>query len=290
MKIKIGSRGSKLALWQANYVMNILKEKFPAFEYEVVIIQTKGDKNQHVALSKMNDKGLFVKEIEEKLLSHEIHLAVHSMKDMPSDIPNGLVLMHCLKREDPKDVLILRENESSLKEKAVIGTGSIRRMAQMKKIRGDVIFKDIRGNVDTRLRKLDEGEYDALIMASAGLKRLSLDNRISHSFDYDEMVPACAQGALAVELRKDDAELIKMIEACKDDESNICVSAERKFLDELGGSCHIPIGACCHLENEEYHFDAIYGKDMDSIKEYHISGKEPDYLVEKALLFFRNEG
>lgn len=289
MKIKIGTRGSKLALWQAHFVMNNLKEKFPLYEYEIVVIQTKGDKIQHVALSKMNDKGLFVKEIEEKLLNEEIHIAVHSMKDMPSEVPDGLALMHCFKREDPRDALILRKNETTLKKNAIIGTGSIRRMSQMRKLREDVIFKDIRGNVDTRLRKLDEGEYDALIMASAGLKRLSLDHRISRIFDYEEIIPACAQGALAVEFRRDNFEVRKMLEACKDDESEACVSAERVFLKELGGSCHIPIGACCHLENDEVHFDAIYGQELNSIKEYHGSGKDIDDLVEKALLFFRNE-
>ncbi len=265
MHIKIGSRGSKLALWQSNYVGKQLQAKFPQVTYEIVVIKTKGDKIQDVSLRKIGDKGLFVKEIENQLLEGKIDMAVHSMKDMPSELPDSLMFSKIMKREDPRDVLVLKEASclAELRQGAIIGTGSLRRAAQVKLLRPDVVIKDIRGNVDTRLQKLRDEAYDGIIMAAAGLKRVGLDSVITQYFTYDEMVPACAQGALAIELRENQVELMEMMNALEDAESHACVQAERFFLGSMGGSCHIPIGGYCEKVADGYVFRGVFGSGLD---------------------------
>ena len=263
MHIRIGSRGSKLALWQSEYVANRIMESFKDVTCEIVIIKTKGDKIQNVSLQKIGDKGLFVKEIEEQLINETIDIAVHSMKDMPSILPEGLMFSKALKREDSRDVLILKEAKSlqDLKEGAIIGTGSMRRAAQIKKLRNDVVIKDIRGNVDTRLRKLQEEDYDGIVMAAAGLKRMGLEDKITQYLSFEEMVPACAQGCLAIELKEENEELLAMLNTLCDEESHACVEAERFYLASMEGNCHIPVGGHCIKENDVYAFYAVYGKD-----------------------------
>jgi porphobilinogen deaminase len=205
MKIRIGTRKSQLALWQANYIADKLRE-IHGVEVELVKITTQGDKILDVPLAKIGGKGLFVKEIEDALLRNEIDIAVHSLKDVPTVLPEGLELIAITEREDPRDAFlsIRYENIHQLPENAVIGTSSLRRKSQIMKIRKDLQIKDLRGNVDTRIRKLEEGQYDAIILAYAGLKRLGLDSKIKYIFSPDEMIPAVCQGFLAIEGRSDD--------------------------------------------------------------------------------------
>lgn len=232
---------------QTELVCEALKQRFPEHTYEILVISTRGDRIQDVALREMGQKGIFVKEIEEKLLKKEIHLGVHSMKDMPSENTGGLIFTKTWKREDPRDVLILREAGSlgELREGAVIGTGSMRRECQLKKIRPDIRIAGIRGNVDTRLRKMEEQKLDGILLAAAGLKRLGMEGVITQYLEPEEMVPACAQGALALEIREDNRMLQKMLDSFGDVESMICVEAERSFLQAVGGGCHVPAGAYC---------------------------------------------
>ena len=291
MHIKIGSRGSKLALWQSEYVAKRITDTFKDVTCEIVIIKTKGDKIQNVSLQKIGDKGLFVKEIEEQLLNGSIDMAVHSMKDMPSSLPETLMFSKALKREDARDVLILKEAKSlsELKENAIIGTGSMRRASQIKKLRPDLSIKDIRGNVDTRLRKLMEEEYDGIVMAAAGLKRLGLEDKITQYLSYDEMVPACAQGCLAIELKEDREDLLSILNTLCDEESHTCVEAERWFLASMDGNCHIPVGGHCIKEENEYVFYAVYGENEDNIVSTITRDKDALKAAQKASASVKKE-
>lgn len=244
-KIRIGSRASQLALVQAEIIIKMLKENYPQYEYEIVKIKTIGDKILDKTLDKIGGKGLFVKEIQTALINNEIDLAVHSMKDMPAESPEELTLGAITKREDPRDVLIIKDNISleALPKGAVIGTSSLRRKAQLLSIRKDLQMKDIRGNVGTRLSKLDTDGLDAIILAAAGLKRLGYKDDHFYYLDIDVFTPAVGQGALGCEMRKDDEELYKMLQSINDKETYHCVMGERMVLRLLEGGCHIPIGA-----------------------------------------------
>ncbi|MBO3446090.1 hydroxymethylbilane synthase [Clostridium sp. CCUG 7971] len=262
MKIVVGTRGSKLALTQTNWVVNELKKKYPNVEFEVKIIKTKGDLIQNVSLDKIGDKGLFVKEIEQQLLNKEIDMAVHSMKDMPSNLPDGLKFASIPKREDPRDALILKEGYSNLEDLpkgATIGTGSKRRKYQLLKYRPDLNIVSIRGNIDTRIRKIEDENLDGVVLAASGLIRAGLHNNISQYLPVDIMIPAPAQGALALEIRDNDIEIEKIIDCLKDDVTKIQVEAERGFLDGVNGSCHIPMGAYCTVEGENIDLVGLYG-------------------------------
>lgn len=291
MHIKVGTRSSKLALWQSNHVISVLEKAYPMHTYEIVEIKTKGDKIQNVSLQKIGDKGLFVKEIEEQLLAGSIDMAVHSMKDMPSKLPEGLCFAKAWEREDVRDVLVLQAGcaVSDLKEKAIIGTGSLRRIAQIKQLRSEAVIKDIRGNVDTRLKKLDDGEYDAIIMAAAGLKRLGLEKRISYYFEPEEMIPASAQGTLAIEVREDQKELLTMLNAVSDEETHHCVQAERAFLASMDGNCHVPVGAYCVKQEAGYALHAIFGFDEEHTATYHGVGSDTMKLVQEAVMVMKKE-
>lgn len=278
MHIKIGTRGSKLALTQTTDVCEQLKKAYPEHTFEIVVISTKGDRVQNVALNQIGDKGLFVKEIEEQLLNGNIQLGVHSMKDMPSECEEGLDFTKVWKREDPRDVLILREKKSldELPVGAVIGTGSLRRGYQLKQLCPDLQIVDIRGNVDTRLRKMEEQKLDGIVLAAAGLLRLGLGNLITQYLETEQMVSACAQGALALEIKKDNEKMREMLDALSDKESQIEVEAERTFLAEMEGSCHVPIGASCNVENGTCKMQAIYGtEDGSKIVKATVSEKDP---------------
>jgi hydroxymethylbilane synthase len=237
--LTIGSRGSKLALWQAEHVQGMLRAK--GIETKIEIIKTVGDKVQDVPISTLGTKGVFTKEIEDALLAGTIDLAVHSLKDMMTTLPVGLVLAATPEREDPRDALA-GPKLSQLPLHAVIGTSSTRRAAQLKALRPDLEIREIRGNVDTRLRKLDEGQYQAVVLAAAGLRRLGLSDRISQTFDAADMTPAPGQGALAIETRAEgpgyDAGRL-----LNDPEVYTAVTAERAVLESLGGGCQVPIGA-----------------------------------------------
>lgn len=266
-KIKVGTRGSALALAQTEWVIARLKEKSPETQFEIEIIKTKGDKILDVALDKIGDKGLFVKEIERELLSGAIDMAVHSMKDMPSENPSGLMICKTPVREDPRDALVLREgigNLSELPPGAVIGTGSKRRECQLLSIRSDIKTTGIRGNIVTRLKKMSEQGMDGIMLAAAGLKRLGLEGRISQYMSLDSFLPAPAQGALALQVRAGDSRLISLAESISDNESCIQTMAERAFLEASGGGCHMPIGAYCSIDGERLRLDGLLGREDGS--------------------------
>lgn len=262
MKIVVGSRGSNLALTQTNWVISELKKHHPNIEFEVEIIKTKGDLIQNVSLDKIGDKGLFVKEIEQQLIDKKIDIAVHSMKDMPSSLPEGLKFAGIPKREDIRDVLILKEGYSSLEDLpngAKIGSGSKRRKYQLLKHRPDLDIVPIRGNIETRMRKIEDENLCGVILAAAGLIRAGLKDKISCYLDVDKIIPAPAQGALGIEIRQEDPEVEKILDCLTDKVSEIQVSAERGFLDGINGSCHIPIGAYCEVNGENINLTGLYG-------------------------------
>jgi hydroxymethylbilane synthase len=252
--IKIGTRGSKLALWQAHWVKSTLNQKFPHLSIELVIIKTQGDKILDVPLAQVGGKGLFVKEIEQALMDRRVDLAVHSMKDMPADIPEGLCIGAIPKREIPSDVLISRNGLkfSKLDSGSIIGTSSLRRGAQLRHNRTDITIRPLRGNLDTRLRKLETEDLDAIVVAAAGVKRLNLEDRITEYLDEEIMLPAVGQGALCIEIRENDPPVSEMISALDDSRTRIIVSGERSFLNRLEGGCQIPIAGHGKIENERY--------------------------------------
>ena len=262
MKIRIGTRESALALAQADIVANGLSKIEPSFEIEKVFVKTKGDIILDRPLHEIPDKGLFVKALDDKLLAKEIDIAVHSMKDMPTILPDGVSILPILKREDPRDSLILREGKlhvKDLKTGARIGTSSKRRAFQLKMIRPDFEIASLRGNIHTRLEKLYEGDLDGIVLAAAGLYRVGLEDRISYLFGVDEMTPAPTQGILCAEFRSADEEIINSLIKLCDKETVICASIERMLLAAIGGGCHVPFGAYCELYGEKFNLYAVYG-------------------------------
>lgn len=243
--IKIGTRGSKLALWQANWVKSALTSLHPSPFFEIVIIKTTGDKILDVPLAKVGGKGLFVKEIEDALLNGHIDLAVHSMKDMPAEIPAGLCIGAIPKRETPLDVLISKDGLllTELKPHARVGTSSLRRGAQLLHVRPDLVILPLRGNIDTRLKKLETENLDAIVLAAAGIKRLGFENRITEHLNENIMLPAAGQGALCVEIRQDDPEIEPIVVSLEDTQTKVIVTGERAFLNRLEGGCQVPIAA-----------------------------------------------
>jgi len=256
-EIIIGTRGSKLALCQAEEIKEKLEKN--GNKCSLKIIKTKGDKILDIALSKIGDKGLFVKEIEEALIEKSIDIAVHSLKDLPSILPEKLCIGAISERQDYRDVIVSKEGKKllSLPHSSLIGTGSLRRKALIFKLRQDFIFKEIRGNLDTRLRKLEEGEVDALILAAAGLLRIGLGDKITEYFSTDIMLPAVGQGSLAVETRKDSGEILHILKKIDDPESHISAIAERSFLIELQGGCQIPIGALAEVSGKKLTLEGL---------------------------------
>jgi hydroxymethylbilane synthase len=244
-KIVIGTRGSQLALWQANHIKTALESSFSGFSVELFIIKTKGDIILDVPLAKVGGKGLFVKEIEEALLDGRIDVAVHSMKDMPSEIPEGLCIGAIPERENPADVLITYSGNSfsQLKAGARIGTSSLRRAAQLLNARSDIQIVPLRGNLDTRIKKLSTDHLDAIVLAAAGIKRLGLENRITEYLDESVMLPAVGQGALCIEIRDQDSVIGPLIGSLDHAGTRKVVTAERSFLKRLEGGCQTPIAA-----------------------------------------------
>ena len=250
-KIVIGSRGSQLALWQANWVKSELERINGNVEVSIQIIKTSGDKIQDVPLAKIGGKGLFVKEIEEALLAHEIDIAVHSMKDVPMKLPRELQIAVVTERESPLDALISKNGEkiADLPEGATVGTSSLRRSSQLLRYRPDLKIEMLRGNLDTRLKKLDEGQYDAIILAAAGLNRLGWADRITEEISREILLPAMGQGALGIETRVDDATTYDFISALNHEQTNHEVTAERALVGRLDGGCQVPIGAYAKIED-----------------------------------------
>ncbi len=243
--IKIGTRASLLAVTQSTWVKNQIEQQHPGTKVELVKITTKGDKILDVPLAKVGGKGLFVKEIEDALLNKSVDLAVHSMKDVPTDLPDGLHVAIVPPRETPLDAFISVKYKTLdiLPQNAVIGTSSLRRKAQLACLRPDLNIQDLRGNLDTRLRKLDAGEYDAIILAGAGLNRLGFQDRITALFTPEQMLPAIGQGSLGIELRRDDDELLEGMQFLHHGVTATAVAAERALLLRLEGGCQVPIGA-----------------------------------------------
>lgn len=251
--LRIGTRGSALALWQANHVRDELARRH-GIEAELVRIHTSGDRMQTASVAQIaaaqigaegSAKGIFIKELEDALLADAVDLAVHSMKDVPTETPAGLVFAAIARREDARDCLISRSNRAlkGLPSGARIGTSSVRRQAQLRHIRPDVHVADLRGNVDTRLKKLAAGEYDAIVLAMAGVNRLGAGDKVTQVFNADVMLPAVGQGALGIETRADDSETAGLAASLDDAETRACVTAERALLRELEGGCQVPLGA-----------------------------------------------
>lgn len=261
-KIVVGSRRSKLALTQTNWVIRQLKELGVPFDFEVKEIVTKGDRILDVTLSKVGGKGLFVKEIEQAMFDREIDMAVHSMKDVPSELPEGLTLGCIPKREDHRDVLISKGGLSfkELPEGAVVGTSSLRRSAQLLAVRPDLTIEPIRGNIDTRLAKLENENFDAIILAAAGLKRMGWsDDVVTEYLEPELCLPAVGQGALAIECRDDDKELLEQLQKFNDHYTAVTTTAERTFLHKMEGGCQVPIGAFATMDDDSIHLTALVG-------------------------------
>ncbi|MCI8484525.1 MAG: hydroxymethylbilane synthase [Lachnospiraceae bacterium] len=293
MKYRIGTRGSKLALVQAEYVCSRLARAYPEDVFEIQIIKTKGDLVLDKPLYEIGDKGVFVKEIEEKLLSGEIQIGVHSMKDMPALPAPGLMFAKAWKREDPRDVLILREKKSlwELPKGAVIGTGSRRREYQLKRLRPDLVITGIRGNIDTRLRKMEEERLDGIVLAAAGLHRLNMQEKITQYLETEEMIPAPAQGILALEISEGSEKLLHMLNAFSEEETVLAAEAERGFLQEMGGNCHTPVGAVLKKRPDGLcRLDAMFGDEKGIRQAYvSVSGNDPAELAQKAAFRIRQQ-
>jgi hydroxymethylbilane synthase len=271
--IVIGSRGSALALWQARHIASRLQSL--GAETRIEIIKTSGDKIQDVPLAKVGGKGLFTKEIEEALLDGSIDLAVHSMKDVPTALPPGLTLSGIPEREEPRDALVGRRL-ADLAPRARVGTSSLRRSSQLRAFNGALSIEMLRGNVDTRLRKLDQGEYDAIVLAAAGLRRLGWQARIAELIPVDIMCPAVGQGALAIETRDDGGAARRVASKLDHPATRVAVTAERALLETLGGGCQVPVGAHARIDAGVIHLRAIVSSpDGARLVRGELSGNDP---------------
>lgn len=261
-KLIIATRGSKLALWQSEHVKAELERAHPGLEVELLVMMTKGDKILDVALAKIGGKGLFTKELEEAMLKGEAHIAVHSLKDVPMEFPEGLKLGVITKREDVRDAMLSEKYSSieALPEGAIVGTTSLRRRMQLLKLRPDFVIKNLRGNVNTRIRKLKEGEFDAIILASAGIKRLGIENEVTYftPISKEVMIPASGQAALGIEII-DNPEVERLVSVLNDENAIIETSVERDFIRVLEGGCQVPIGVNAELQEGRLHVKAILG-------------------------------
>ncbi|MGE5423410.1 MAG: hydroxymethylbilane synthase [Ignavibacteriales bacterium] len=278
-KVKVGSRGSKLALWQTDHVMQRLAQDDPLNTYEKVIIKTKGDKLLDVALSKIGDKGLFTKEIEHEILSGAVDLAVHSMKDLPTMVPEGLMVGAVLARENPRDVLLAKEGLklADLPKGARIGTSSLRRRAQLMLVRQDLDIVELRGNIDTRIKRLLDGELDAIILAYAGVSRLAYQDLITEELSF---LPAVGQGAIAIEIRNNDERVHSLVNRLDDKDTRVAVTAERAFLRAMEGGCQIPIGALAVVHNGELELEGLVA-DLEGVRVYRDRISGPIDLAEE---------
>jgi hydroxymethylbilane synthase len=277
--LRIGTRGSALALWQANFIREELK-RLHGLDAELVRIKTSGDNFQNKSIAQIGEqtgtKGVFIKEIEDALLAGTIDLAVHSMKDVPTETPAGLIFAAITEREDPRDCLISRNGETlaSLSRGARLGTSSLRRQAQLKLYREDLQVADLRGNVDTRLRKLEMGEFDAIVLAVAGVKRLGAAAKISEVLSGDLMLPAVGQGALGIETRASDADITQLVTALDHASTRACVLAERAVLRTLEGGCQLPLGAWAREQDGALHLEAgVFSADGSEFARRDIRGR-----------------
>jgi hydroxymethylbilane synthase len=289
-KIIIGSRGSDLALWQANHIKNRLQEL--GAEVEIKIFKTQGDKIQHLSLDKLEGKGFFTKELEDALLSNEIDLAVHSHKDLPTVSPSGLIIAAVSEREDPSELILIRKEaydgtlEFSFKKNAIIGTSSARRKAQLLSFRKDVEIKDIRGNVPTRIQKLRDGQFDAILLAKAGVSRLELDlsDLIVYEVNPKKIVPAPAQGVLALQIRESDQHLFEFLQRVHQVNVQACIGIERKLLNLFEGGCHMPLGAYAIEENNIFKLWVSKANEANDVPQrLYIESNVAEGMAERAL-------
>ncbi len=250
--VRIATRKSPLALWQAEHISQRLKALHSDIEIELVTMVTQGDKILDTPLAKVGGKGLFVKELEQGMLRGDADIAVHSMKDVPVDFPDGLQLAVICEREDPRDAFVSNTYSKleDLPQGAIVGTSSLRRQCQLRELRPDLLIKDLRGNVNTRLKKLDEGQYAAIILASAGLKRLEFNSRITAYLEPEQSLPAIGQGAIGIECRENDKAVLDLIQPLQHENTRICVSAERAMNHRLEGGCQVPIGGYAQINND----------------------------------------
>jgi hydroxymethylbilane synthase len=258
-QLVIGARGSKLSLWQANHIAGLLRTAHPQLTVSIETFVTTGDKFLDAPLAKLGGKGLFTKEIETAMLLGEVDLAVHSLKDMPAELPSGLMIAAVTKRHDPEDAFVSNSYPSleCLPLGARLGTSSLRRKAQILSKRPDLVVMNLRGNVDTRLRKLDNGEYDAIVLAVAGLKRLGLGERITQVLPREVCLPAVGQGALAIETRSDDVTVQGLVACLEDNPTRQVITAERAYLQVLEGSCQIPVGVFGQILDGKLQLEAV---------------------------------
>jgi len=280
-KVIVGSRRSQLALVQTEWVIEQLRTFYPDTEFVIKEIVTKGDKILDVTLSKVGGKGLFVKEIEQALLDGEIDFAVHSMKDMPAEMPEGLILSSVPKREDPRDCLISQHNYTidTLPKGARVGTSSLRRAAQILAYRDDIKIESIRGNINTRLSKLESEGLDAIILAAAGIHRIGWNDRIAQYIDTEISIPAVGQGALGIQARENDIETLDMLSKINDESTRILVTAERAFLNRLQGGCQIPIGAYADWAGEDVELVGLVASiDGEQIIKHREKGNKEDVI------------
>jgi hydroxymethylbilane synthase len=278
-RLRIGSRGSQLALWQANHIGGLLRER--GHEVEVVIIKTTGDKITDVALSQVGTKGMFTKEIEEALSTRQVDLAVHSLKDLPTEIPQEFELAAITKRENPLDVFLSKQYASmdQVGRHARLGTSSLRRQAQLKAFRPDLEVRPLRGNVDTRIRKLESGEYDGIILAAAGVMRLGMRALVREELSAELLCPAAGQGALAIEIRRGESTMREHLSFLEDSEARATTTCERALLNRLGGGCQVPIGAFAEIEEGRLHLRGVVATpDGSQILREAGEGKEPEEL------------
>ena len=295
MKIRIATRKSPLALWQANFVKQNLLLAHKDLTVELIPMVTQGDIILDSPLSKIGGKGLFVKQLEQAILNNEADIAVHSIKDIPAQFPEGLMLAAICQRDEVRDAFVANKytNLNDLPESAIVGTSSLRRQCQLRSHFPHLIIKDLRGNVGTRLNKLDDGQYDAIILASVGLKRLSLEHRITQYIDTDLMLPAVGQGAIGIESRTDDKQILDIISVLDDKKSRVCIQAERAMNNALQGGCQVPIAGYCRLNNDELILQGLVGRvDGSKIIKQQITGfiNEAESLGEKLAKQLLNQG
>ncbi len=295
MKIRIGTRGSDLALWQAEYVSELIGRQLT----EIIIIKTQGDIIQNVSFEKMEGKGFFTREIENALLEKSIDVAVHSLKDLPTDSIPELCIAAIPVREKPSDVLLIRPEALDtarilhLREHAIVGTSSVRRLAQLKHADPTLEVQPLRGNVNTRLRKLREGSYDAIMLAYAGISRLKLDTAAFHRYilPFDIFLPAPAQGALGLQVRTDDEQTRSVIRKLNHEDTELAVTAEREFLKHFGGGCHIPLGALATIEAGSIHLTGVIAAtDGSTTMRQSVSGTDPAQIGAELARILKAQG
>ena len=281
-KIIIGARGSKLSLAYVSKVKNLLLQTHRDIDFEVKIIKTSGDIHQDIKISEIGGKNLFCKEIEENLLNKNIDIAIHALKDMESIENKYLTIGAYIRRNDPRDILVSNKIKklSDLNGKVTVGSSSRRRELQLKKINKDINIEDIRGNIDTRIKKLEEKKFDAIILAAAGVKSLNLENKISLIFESEEILPAAGQGIIAAQCRKDDNLILDLIKKINDKNTSLCATAERKMLQTIGGNCETAVGGLAEISNNNLKLKAqLFSDSGDESYSYEMTGPEKNASI-----------